>query len=149
MKEDDDELWKIKTDDEVKRDFTFWQPDEKGKLKIMPSTVSGAGTFVTSSFNSYVTFNGYQALYKNENGFHPSISVPNCSKPELSESDIEQYDNLLIKIKDLPVFCFSVSDLEFILEKPLMVNGKTTNDCYFYTYQRLNRLKKLISVAKQ
>lgn len=79
-----------------------------------------------------------------ENKLQPDIAAPTKS-PELSTEQIIEYNDLLVKIRDLPVFCFSVSDLMFVLEKPLIVNGKTSNDCYFYTYERLNRLRNLVT----
>lgn len=97
------------------------------------------------SFPTNVSWNRIvgSSTHNPENKLQPDITA-NKIVLELSDEQIVEYNDLLAKIRDLPVFCFSVSDLMFILEKPLIVNGKTSNDCYFYTYERLARLKTLI-----
>jgi len=115
---------------------------------ITTITTSISGVTYGTSICATIKPTGHYPICKDSNELQPEINDFDGAKPELSEEEIKQFDSLLLKIKDLPVFCFSVSDLEFILEKPLIINGKKTNDCYFYTYKRFNRLKKLIPTSQ-
>ena len=111
------------------------------------TSVSGFGSFTNCVNPISIKPSVYGGLHSHKNKLQPELVNIEC-EPQLSESQIDECKRLILKIKEFPVFCFSVSDLEFLLEKPLIINGKTENDFYFYTLDRLERLKKLIPAGQ-